>query len=498
MRGIRELFCGAPSESNHVVVLPTFVIHIAARHTGYIVRLGQTSAIHFGSQVITTVVGFVATLYIARKLGSATLGSYSLFIAVVIWAKVATGTGLQQALKKRISEREGSRGDLGAGLALQGIAYLIVAVLALALAEPLNEQLRFDGAGLLVIALALTLMSSFVSATLQGEQKVHIAAVLTPIDRVIRSGIQLAVVFFGVLGGGMVGLVWGYIAGGAVAALVGFVFVGMHPRRPSREHFERILGFARYSWLGDLESRSFSSMDTIVLGLFVSSSLIGYYEVAWNLASILAVFGVSISNSLFPTLSELSSANERDAIGNLIENGLAFAGLFIIPGLVGALVIGDQVLGIYSAEFQQASGVLILLIVARLLYAYEAQFTSALYAIDHPDTAFRINAAFIGANLILNCILVYVYGWIGAAVATTIAAGMGLVLGYRSLIGIVDFRPPIWEIVKQGSAASMMGIIVYVANPLISDIVSWQILATSILAGIGGGVYFVLLTLFSK
>jgi O-antigen/teichoic acid export membrane protein len=462
------------------------------------VRLGQTSAIHFGSQVVASVVGFVATLYIARNLGSATLGTYSLFVAVVIWAKVATGTGLQQAVKKRISEREGGERDLGAGLVVQVIAYLVVAGGALALADPLNDYLRFEGAGLLVVALALTLVFSFVSATLQGEQKVHVAAALTPLDRVVRSGIQLAVVFLGVLGGGMVGLVWGYVAGAAVAAVVGLAFVGMHPRRPRREQFERVLGFARYSWLSGVEGRSFSSMDTIVLGLFVASSLIGYYEVAWNLASILAVFGTSISDSLFPTLSELSSADEDEAVAGLLEDALAFTGLFIVPGLVGVLVIGDRVLGIYGTEFQAAAGVLALLVVARLLYAYEAQFTSALYAIDHPDVAFRINVVFVAANLGLNLLLVSLYGWGGAAVATTLAAAVGLVLGYRLLDGVVPVRVPIGELARQWAAAGAMGVVVYVAEPLVAGVGVRSIVVTLALVALGAVVYFVALLTLSE
>jgi O-antigen/teichoic acid export membrane protein len=48
-------------------------------------------------------------------------------------------------------------------------------------------------------------------------------------------------------------------------------------------------------------------MDTLVLAIFVSNSLIAVYEVAWNLASLFAIFGSSISRTLFPEISKLSS-----------------------------------------------------------------------------------------------------------------------------------------------------------------------------------------------
>ncbi|WP_049903048.1 lipopolysaccharide biosynthesis protein [Halococcus agarilyticus] len=456
-------------------------------------RLGRTSAIHFGSQVISSVVGFVATLYIARGLGSATLGTYSLFVAVVIWLKVATGTGLQQAVKKRISERDGGSRDLGAGVVVQVVAFVVVALAALALSGPLTDYLRFDSTHLLVVTLATTLGFSFVDATLQGEQKVHLAALLTPLDRVVRSGLQLAVVFFGALGGGIAGLIWGYVAGAAVAGIVGLAFVTMRPRWPGREGFERVLGFARYSWLSGIEGRSFSSMDTIVLGLFVASNLIGYYEVAWNLASILAVFGTSISDALFPALSQLSSEDDERAVAGLINDALAYTGLFVVPGLAGVVVVGDRVLAIYGGEFRAASTVLVLLVVARLVYAYEAQLVSTLYAIDRPGVAFRVNVAFVVANLGLNLLLVALYGWIGAAVATTIAAVVGLVLAHRALSATIAFDVPVAELGRQWLAAVTMGGAVAVAERLVADVLGSGIIGTVLLVGFGAAVYFVAL-----
>jgi len=468
-----------------------------AARAGGRVRLGQTSAIHFGSQVLSSVVGFVATLYIARELGSATLGTYSVFVAVLIWLKVATGTGLQQAVKKRISEAGGGARDLGAGLVVQAVALVAVAAAALALAEPLDDYLRFEGASVLVGVLALTLGFSFVRATLEGEQSVHVAALLRPVDRTVRSGIQIAAIFL--LGGGLLWLVGGYAAGAAVAALVGLAFVSSRPALPRREHFERVVGFARYSWLSGIEGRSFSSMDTIVLGIFVASELIGVYEVAWNLASVLAVFGTSISAALFPAMSELSSEEGAGAVAGLVDDALAYTGLFIVPGLVGALVVGDRVLAIYGEEFAQGATVLAVLVVARLVYAYEAQFVSTLNAVDRPQTAFRVNLAFVVANLVLNVVLVWRFDWLGAAVATTAAAGLGLVLGYRALSSVVDFSVPVGEIARQWLAAGTMGVVVYAAERAVTGVPALSgLYATLALVGLGAAVYFAALVALSE
>ena len=430
-------------------------------------RLGQTSVINFGATLLASLAGFAATLYIAQKLGSATLGAYSLFIAVLIWMQTGFGSGLHYAINKRLSEIGDSSRDLGAGLIAQAVAFVIVSMGLFAFSQTLNEYLSFQGTKLLIIALGIALAFSFVSSILRGEQKVHIAAILKPIDRIIRSGAQLGVIFLSLLGGGLAGLVWGYVAGATVATIVGIALVSVRPRLPNRQHFENVLGFTRYSWLSGIEQRSFSAMDTVVLGAFVSTNLIGYYEVAWNLASLLAIFGNSIVQTLFPAISELASDDEHDAAAKLVTDGLRYLGLFLIPGLFGVLVVGEYVLQIYGSEFQRASMVLIVLVAARLIYAYEAHLISALDALDHPEITFRINLIFVTANLLLNIIFVSQFGWFGAAVATGLAASLGLVLAFNALRSFVDFTLPTQEFANQLIAAIMMGIVVFFVEPLI-------------------------------
>lgn len=456
-------------------------------------RLGQTSAIHFGSQLLASLAGFVATLYIAQELGSAALGTYSVFVAVLIWLKTLVGSGIHEAIKKRLSEVGDASRELGASITLQLGGFLTVAALLIVFSDAVDSYLRFEATTLLLVALAFVLVFALVRAVLEGERKVHVSSVLWPLDRVVRSGVQLGVVFLGLFGGSVAGLVYGYVAGAVVAAAFGLLAVATHPSVPRREDFERVVSFVRYAWLSGVEERSLSSMDTIVLGLFVGSSLIGYYEVAWNLASILAVFGTSISDSLFPAMSNLESEGETDAIGTLVDDAMAYTGLFILPGLLGAALIGERVLAIYGSEFRQAQFVLVLLVVARLVYAYEAQFVSALNAIDRPDVAFRVNVVFVVAILASNLVFVWQFGWVGAAVATLLASGVGLVVGYRSLSEFVEFDVPYGEIGRQVLAALVMAGVVYLSEVVLVRTTAGGVVVTVVLVGIGAVVYFLTL-----
>jgi len=226
-------------------------------------------------------------------------------------------------------------------------------------------------------------------------------------------------------------------------------------------------------------------MDTLVLGLFVANGFIAYYEVAWNLASIFAIFGVGISQTLFPEISKLSSEDNITQVETFVEDSLSYAGLFLIPGFLGSIIIGDMVLLVYGPQYDTGATVLYILLLARLIYAYASQLTNALGGIDRLDLAFRVNAVFVVVNVVLNLSLVFLVGWVGAAIATTTSAVMSLVFSYWYLAEQLTVTVPYRTLLLQWFAALVMAAVVTLGRQLLSD--TW--IAGAALAGIGGVIY---------
>jgi O-antigen/teichoic acid export membrane protein len=457
-------------------------------------RIGQTSIVNFLSQIATSVFGFVVTAYLTNELGATVFGNYALAASVLVWLKVLGGQGLQMATRKRISEGTDEAGFFGAALGLQAVAFCILAVGILAFRDQVNDYVRTDVAVVLVVLLFSGLLVWQVRAALEGRHRVELSSVLGPFDRTLRGIIQIAVVLLGF------GTVWwllsGFAAAELVTGLVGLVLLGLRPRLPTREQVVSMVEYAKYSWFSGFESRAFASMDTLILAIpafAISSGQIGVYEAAWNLASVLAVFGASVSTTLFPAISKLSSAG-KDGIEGLIDDAVAYSGLFVIPGLVGCVVVGRRVLAIYGTEFTRGYTILLVLVAARLLYVYQSQFTNVLAAIDRPDSAFRVNVTFVATNLVLNVALVAFVGWLGAAVATATSAMVGLVLSYWYLRKYVTIPIPIGELASQVLAAVTMGVVVFVARGFAGAGVAW----TVALVAVGGGAYFAILTVLSR
>lgn len=449
-------------------------------------RIGQSSLVAFLSNFLSSGIGFVATVYIARELGDAALGIYSLVIAVVIWLKIFGGLGVQTALRKRLSEPSDSGPFLSVSALLQGGFFLLILGILYVAREPVSMYLRGTSIWTVGVLFAAALLFSFVTTALEGQDKVHISSALAPVDRSVRSSIQIAAIF---LGFGLAGLFFGYAVGAVLASIAGAYYLNVRFAKPAREHVESIVSYARFSWLTNLSNRAFAAMDTLVLGLFVAEGLIGVYEASWNLASILALFGVSIRQAVFPTLSLTSTEGRRNEAANLLTDALTFTGLLLIPGFVGSLLVGDLVLGIYGATFVKGHLILVVLVAARTVYAYEDQLVNALNAVDRPDAAFRIDLLFTGTNVGLNLVLVWQFGWIGAAVGTFVSAFTALLAGYWSVAAILPLTVPVRELGRQVTAALGMGAVVAIGRYLLPE----TVLVGVGLVGVGGITYFTLL-----
>ena len=242
-----------------------------------------------------------------------------------------------------------------------------------------------------------------------------------------------------------------------------------------------------------MKGRAFLSLYTVVLGYFAASnSVVGIYEVAWSVSTIFAIFSDSLNRTLFPKISSLG-ADETDRISDLTSAAVAYAGLFLIPGLVGAVLVGDVVLSVYGSDFTAGATVLVVLTLSQLVYAYEEQFLNVLGAMDYPDVIFRINGVFLAVSLGLNVALVPRIGWLGAAIGTTSAAAVGLVLGYVGLSRRLAFDMPWSELLRQAVAAAVMGVVVYLGRMLFGD--SFLVIVS--LIAVGALVYVSLLVVIS-
>lgn len=451
-------------------------------------RVGQLSAIDFVSKVTASLLGFVATIYFARVLGPSVLGTYYLILSIVSWLSLLGTMGIGGGLIKRISEGTDGGAYLVAGAVFISGFFLALTGLLFAIRGTLDSYIGIPAFVFVVVLLGVGLAGSFVDSILQGQQLVHVYSLLKPVRKAIRVGVQGGAV---IAGFGIAGLVAGYAVGGVVAVLLGLLFVSLDVERPQRDHFQSLLEYAKFGWLGKMKSKTFNRADILILGAFAVPSLVGVYSIAWNIAGFLSIFSSSISSALFPQVSNISAQTDAREATDMVRNALAYAGLITIPGLAGGAILGKHLLALYGSEFVQGSVVLVLLITATMIYDYQKVTVSVLGAIDRPDLAFYVNGALIVSNLVMNVVLIYFYGWVGAAVGTLMSAVFSLLLGYYLLKTLVGVQFPVGNVIRQAVSSGVMAIVIIAVEWALSTsgIETMRAIPTVGLVSFGAGIY---------
>lgn len=464
-------------------------------------RLDQTTFLHFASQVVVSVAGFGSRFAIGFFLGEAVLGQYAVAVGLgFFWFPIA-GMAIARATTKRISEGTEPGAYLAAGfIANAGVAAITAFVIFVAGTllgtlfpdSPIPFVSVLAGHKELVALLAIAAVLFRTSqGALAGQKKVAEQGALTAVERVLRTSGQVAFILLGI---GLFGLLVGHVLSLVLVAVIGVLLYDVGIQRPRRTHFGKLLEFSRYGWASTFQGRVFGWMDVLILSLFVSDGLIGIYEAAWGLGSLLATVSASVRSTLFPEISDLASQGDFDRIRSVLGEGIVFSGVFVIPGLFGAIAIGERVLRVYRPSFGKGAGILLILVLAYVADVYGSQLVSALNALDRPDVTYRINILFIGLNLSLNVVLIWQFGWYGAAVATAVSAAIRTVLAYRGIRQLLG-RPdvPLLDIGYEVLAAAGM----LVAVILVNRVAPGSRAFTVVLVFFGATVYTLLLIVLS-
>jgi O-antigen/teichoic acid export membrane protein len=454
---------------------------------------GRTTIIYFLSQVGTTVAGFAATWYINDVLGAGAYGAYSTAVAFLFWLNIPA-SAIGSAVNKRMSEGREPAAFLTAGHLLNFAVHAALVAGLLVFREQVNVFVGEEVGGFFALLVAARAVFDLAISSLRGSKQVAASGVAKALASFAQSGIHIGSLFF--LGVGVAGLVLGQAVALVLATVAALSVLTTAPGRPDREHFDGLLEYARYSWVGTLKTRAFAWTDIMmmrglslsIVGLAaVTQDQIGIYNVSWTLASALALVSIAIKQTLFPELSELGVDDDYERIHHFLNEGLALTGIFAIPGLFGAVVVGDTLLTVFGPEYAAGGTILVILIGARLFAAYAEQLLNVINGVDRPDVALRVNVVYIAVNLVSNAALITLFGWYGAAVATTLSSVVAVVaagFALTRLVGAPDI--PYRDIGAQVAASAVMLGVVSVADTATPDTLAWTLAVVAVGAGVYG------------
>lgn len=197
-------------------------------------------------------------------------------------------------------------------------------------------------------------------------------------------------------------------------------------------------------------------MDTFVLGIFNPSQDIGIYNVAIKIAGISSFVFFAVNSILAPKLAQLYQTNEKRAFRQLVQFSALVNGISSVVIIAVILGFHDWLLRIFGPEFAAGDKALFILCAGQLIMALTGSVGIILQMTGNQIIYQNIMVFTLFVNILLNFILIPLYGIQGAAFATAISVLIWNITGMlfvRKKLHIDSFYNPFHTRIDQGNTS---------------------------------------------
>jgi O-antigen/teichoic acid export membrane protein len=380
----------------------------------------------------------LVTLLLARVLGTAGFGVFSYAIAWAALLAVPALLGLEQLIVRDVAAAE-AQGETGR---VRGMIEWSVRAVAL-----VSVVCAVGGAGLLTliglvpaggevafwVAMALvplTALARALQAAVRGLR--HVVAGFLPELAVMPIG-SLALVALGAVVLGQrfdaVAAVWAHVA----AALAGLVAAGrlLARRLPSQIRRAQPVLDRRAWFAAAMPLLMISGMhvinrqtDVVMLGVLEGVTAAGIFAVAARGVQLILFVTYAVHAPLAPRVAALYATGDMAGLQRVATASARVILAFSAAVALGFIVFGPWLLGFFGDEFTAGAPALAILSVGHLLGAAGGVAGLILLMTGHERAAAVGTGVGAAANVVLNALLIPMFGLAGAATATATATAL--------------------------------------------------------------------------
>ncbi|AUB56456.1 lipopolysaccharide O-side chain biosynthesis protein [Methanobacterium sp. MZ-A1] len=385
--------------------------------------IGKNSAALLIAQILSYVLAFFYTLYMARYLGADGYGSISLAISLTGIFGILVDMGLNTLLIREVARDKSKTNSFISNTALMKIflsLFTLGAIYVFVNLSGYSEQVK-TLIYIVYISVVIGSYSNIFGAVMQAEEKMEYLSVST-----IISGL---VIFFGTLIGIYFSLDVIYFAVLYVTSNgLNFIYISLiYLWKFSFPKIEIDFGFwkpvLKEAWpfgFTSLSGQLYTYVDTVMISLMQGTLVVGWYSAAYRLILTLLFVPTAVNIAIFPVMSRLYTSSKESLI-LLNERYFKYMLILGIPLGFGTTVLADKIiLLIFGAEYTPSIIALQILIWTMVFTFIGASFVQLLQSINKQLILTKISFICLVFNVILNLILIPKYSYIGASVVTLI------------------------------------------------------------------------------
>jgi O-antigen/teichoic acid export membrane protein len=463
-------------------------------------------------QFLNGILGYIGLKFIALYMQPWEYGIVGFAFGFVSLFAIFGKLGFNHAHIKRISEGK----DLGmcigtfivtktflAGL-LGSLTILSIAVWRYVIGRGFESPIHEQAVYIMLAYFVLLTLSESIQNTFKARKEIVKAYLPLLVFDIVRT---VLTIFIALNGLGPLWLASTYLFGEMFHIGLLFIFFkGFPVKKPTFDYFKDYAMFAMPMAIVVASNVLMRSIDKVFIQLFWGAEQVGEYFAASNISRYLILLATSVGLLLFPTFSKHHANKNIREIKKLVLKSERYLSMMTFPIIVMTVVLAESIIHILLSD-KYLPALLVLQIVPFyvLMEVLARPYETKLQGMNMPHITRNRVIIMVILNITLNLILIprdiqslgiklVGLGTVGAAIATVVSYGIGLI--YIRIIGwkITGISGSI-RIFIHAFAASIMGIILFQITQLFY-IARWFHLLG--IAFLGAGIYVAILLLLRE
>lgn len=424
-------------------------------------KIARGTGIVFAGTVISMFFGFLSRAIIARYFSTAEYGVFNLALTVLSIALVVATLGFQNSLPRGVAfykEREPSkvRDLISTALiivALNSIIWTVILTLGAGnVAQVFNEERLAYALKIVAFALPFSALTGTIISISRGfgrvREKVYFQNIVYP---------TAFLVFIAL--GAFLNFPFTYVFFAYVLAQVlTFLALTFDIWRIKLFEFKiswdirigkELIRFSIPLMLTGILGFVMTWADTLMLGYYKSSEVVGLYNAASPLAKLLPIFLNSAAFLYAPTASQLYAQEKLGELKRVYQILTKWVFLLTLPIFSVMFLFPEATIGFFfGTKYTSAAPALRILSLGFMFHTFLGLNGMSLTVIGQPKLNMIGNSFAVIFNVVLNVLLIPKYGMVGAAVATAVSYFVANVFRSFWLYQKTKIHPFSWSYVK--------------------------------------------------
>ena len=421
------------------------------------------------SQVITSVCAFLWTIIIARYLGVSDYGIVSFAVSFTGLLGILMDFGMSTYITREIAKNKETIEKYGNNIFL---FKLILALVLFILSGVLLYLMNYPFITIVVtliftVELVFISMTYFLNGRFQAFENVRYQAIGTILNSILLLlGILVTIWFdFGVIA---IAISYAF----AYSIFFSYMFF-KYIKTFSFPKFELNLKFFKEVLLNSIPFgltgffyTIYFSIDIVMLSYLAGDYSTGLYKSAYNIIYVFSTFFVVYQSVIFPIMSKFFKQSQ-DLLKITFELSVKYLLLIILPLCIGIFFYASPLVDlIYTSQYSLSAGPVQILIWTVIFLFVNGAASTLLNAINKEFTVTKVYIVAAIFNVILNLILIPLFDYNGAAMATVLSEILITILVFYHIFK-TDYKPGIGLlgiVIKLIIATIILAIVLYYIN----------------------------------